>query len=178
MLQSCYVSSLVSTWVLAFCMEVPDTRWSCNGTELHHIICPGARRAHPALPLRRWKTPDSICSEPWMTQGVGDGVSWVLEWSKRGLKHLGRCLKEKSRRKKKKRKGRAFSLPTISWGFTGFPTPTPIFKHGRKHHSEGESKDIFHQAAKTQSVTPLLPETGGGSGVLSQSPEINWLGKI
>lgn len=92
------VSSLISTWVLAFYMEVPDTGWSCNGAEPHHVIFPGARRAHPALPLCRWKMPDSICSEPWMTHGVGDGVSWVLEWSKGGLKHLGRSLKEKSRR--------------------------------------------------------------------------------
>lgn len=82
--QACHHLSQHKLWLSAW-REIPETRWSCNGTEPRWVICPGASRGHPVLLLYQWGTHGSVQS-PRNTHCMGYGVTgcWGKqeeEWS-------------------------------------------------------------------------------------------------
>lgn len=120
-----------------------------------------------ALPIRH----------PWLYlfTAAGPSTMWemvLLRWL-RGLKSLVRCFIEKSRRQRKKGKAfehwGAFSLPTISWGFTGFPLPPNVLTWKKISFRNGKQTFFTPNIWK---CSPLPPWNSGVGGVLSQSPEI------
>lgn len=85
--------------VWAFYMEVTGTSLSCNSSEPHHIIHPGASSGLAAiLPCCSATGAPTIC-----TLG-GRWCIWGAGPSKGRLDHLNTCLKKKFRKQKRKRK--------------------------------------------------------------------------
>lgn len=85
--------------VWAFYMEVTGTSLSCNSSEPHHIIHPGASSGLAAiLPCCSATGAPTIC-----TLG-GRWCIWGAGPSKGRLDHLDICLKKKFRKQKKEEK--------------------------------------------------------------------------